>query len=348
MKLIYEWGIPSAGFLIWIVLTFSIVPALVRSLRKRSDQTERLLDEILPSVLGTPLILFLLGLGLHIFMDTIPSIPTKLTKYSDALLIILFVLAGYLFLDRLMIEVLRRYSKKVDFIASSEGVMKTLYRSIILIFIFLIVLDRLKITITPFIASLGIGTAVVGFALQDTLSNFFSGIYINLDKPVRIGDYIRLESGEEGYVVHVGWRSTRIRMLSNNILILPNSKLAASRVINFYLPDSDLSILVNGSVSYQSDLEKVERVTMDVAKQVLQETDGADKGFEPFIRYNSFGDSGINFTVILRGKEYTNQYLIIHEFIKRLHRRYQSEGIEIPLPSRTVYMKNGTPKSDVS
>lgn len=348
MKLIYEWGIPSAGFLIWIVLTLILIPTFIRYLKKRAEKTQPTLDQVISSVLGTPSILFFIGLGVSLFMDAIPPIPAKLTKYSDALLIILFVLASYLFLDRLMMEVLRRYSKKVDSIAPSEGVMKTLYRSIILIFVFLIVLDRLKITITPFIASLGIGTAVVGFALQDTLSNFFSGIYINLDKPVRIGDYIRLDSGEEGYVIHVGWRSTKIQMLSNNILIVPNSKLAASRVINFYLPDSDLSILVNASVSYQSDLEKVERVTVDVAKQVLQETDGADKGFEPFIRYNSFGDSGINFTVILRGKEYTNQYLIIHEFIKRLHRRYQSEGIEIPVPSRTVYVQNGTLRSDVS
>jgi len=114
------------------------------------------------------------------------------------------------------------------------------------------------------------------------------------------------------------------------------------------IPESDLSILVNVSVSYQSGLEKVERVTVDVARQVLEETEGADKEFEPFIRYSSFGDSGINFTVILRGKEYTNQYLIIHQFIKCLHRRYQLEGIEIPFPARTVYMKNGTPKSDVS
>lgn len=320
----------------------------MRYLQKRADQTQRTLDKVLSSVLGTPFTLFFLGLGLSLFLDIIPPVPTKLTKYSNAFLIILFVLAGYLFLDGLMTEALRRYSKKVESIVPSEGVMRTLFRTIILVFVFLIVLDRLKITITPFVASLGIGTAIVGFALQETLSNFFSGIYINLDKPVRIGDYIRLESGEEGYVALVGWRSTKIRMLSNNILIVPNAKLAGSRVINFYLPELDLSILVNVSVSYQSNLEKMERVTVNVAKQVLQEIEGADKEFEPFIRYNRFGESGIHFTVILRGKEYTHQYLIIHEFIKRLHRRYQLEEIEIPYPARALYMKNTTPKTDPS
>ena len=93
-------------------------------------------------------------------------------------------------------------------------------------------------------------------------------------------------------------------------------------------------------VSYQSDLEKVEKVTIEVAKEVLQEVEGGVKEFEPFIRYHTFSDFSINFTVILRAKEYVSKYLITHEFIKRLHRRYQQEGIKIPFPIRTVYMKN--------
>jgi len=119
----------------------------------------------------------------------------------------------------------------------------------------------------------------------------------------------------------------------------------SSLVTNFHLPESELAVLVNTDVAYQSDLEKVEKVTIEVAKEVLQETEGAVKEFEPFIRYNAFGESSINFTVILRAKEYANQYLIVHEFIKRLHNRYRSEGIEIPFSTRTVYLKGGGPKT---
>jgi len=155
MKPLYEWGIPSIGLFFWIVLTFIIVPFLVRYLKRKAEETQSTFKEFLASVLGLPLILFLIGIGLDIFLDTIPSIPSKWAKYSNALLIIFFVLAGYLFLDGLMGEALRRYRKRIDAVTSSIGVMKTLYRSVILIFILLIVLDRLKITITPFIASLG-------------------------------------------------------------------------------------------------------------------------------------------------------------------------------------------------
>ena len=345
MKVFYEWAIPSIAYLIWIVLILIAIPILMRYLKRKSEQTQRSFDDILGSVLGTPLILFFLGIGLSLFLDAIPPLPKKWIKYSDALLIILFILAGYLLVDRLMMEILRRYSKKVDIISSSAGVIKTLYRAIILGFVFLIVLDRLKITITPFLASLGIGGLVVALALQDTLSNFFSGIYIFFDKPIRIGDYIMLESGQEGYVTQIGWRNTRIRMLPNNIVIVPNTKLVSNQITNFYLPETEMAVLVQVGVSYQSDLEKVERVTIEVAKQVLQEVEGGVKEFDPFIRYHTFSDFSINFTVILRAKEYVSKYLITHEFIKKLHRRYQQEGVEIPFPIRTVYVRDGTLKS---
>lgn len=343
MKALYEWGIPLAAFIVWAILILTIIPPIMRHLKRKAEQTQHTFDDILTSVLGIPLIFFFLGLGLNFFIDAVP-IPPKWVKYSNALLIILFVLAGYLFVDRLMMEILRRYSKKVDLISSSAGVIKTLYRAIILGFVFLIILDRLKITITPFLASLGIGGLVVALALQDTLSNFFSGIYIFFDKPIRIGDYIMLESGQEGYVTQIGWRNTRIRMLPNNIVIVPNTKLVSNQITNFYLPEPEMAVLVQVGVSYQSDLEKVERVTIEVAKEVLQEVEGGVREFEPFIRYHTFSDFSINFTVILRAREYVNKYLITHEFIKRLHRRYQLEGIEIPFPIRTVYMKNESSK----
>jgi small-conductance mechanosensitive channel len=344
MKLLYEWAIPSVAYLIWILLILIFVPRLMRYLKKKADRTRRSFDDILVSASGLPLILFLIGLGFTIFIDTIPPLPKKWIRYSDAFLILFFVLAGYFFLDRLMIEVLRRYSKKIELMESSVGVVKIFYRVIILGFIFLIILDQLKITITPFLASLGIGGLVVALALQDTLANFFAGMYIFFDKPIRIGDYIMLESGKEGYVAQIGWRSTRVRMLPNNILIVPNSKLISNQITNFYLPEAEMAVLVQVGVGYDSDLEKVESVTVEVARETLQEVQGGAKEFEPFIRYHTFSDFSINFTVILRAREYVDKYLITHEFIKRLHRRYQKEGIEIPFPIRTVYMKDGVAK----
>jgi small-conductance mechanosensitive channel len=90
-------------------------------------------------------------------------------------------------------------------------------------------------------------------------------------------------------------------------------------------------------VSYESDLEHVEQVTIDVCKETLREVAGGVPDFEPFIRYHTFNDFSIQFTVILRGQDFVSQYLIKHEFVKRLHKRYREEDIVIPFPIRTLH-----------
>jgi small-conductance mechanosensitive channel len=200
----------------------------------------------------------------------------------------------------------------------------------------LIVLNALGISITPILATLGVGGLAVALALQDTLANLFAGFHIIVSKQVRIGDYVKLESGQEGYVTDINWRTTKIQMLANNVVLVPNDKLAKVIVTNYYLPEKNMSVLVQVGVHYGSDLGKVEEITCDVARRVLREITGGVPDFEPFIRYHTFGDSSINFSVILRVGEFVNQYLVKHEFIKRLHERYAREGIVIPYPIRAI------------
>jgi len=140
--------------------------------------------------------------------------------------------------------------------------------------------------------------------------------------------------------VDITWRNTVIRQLPNNLIIIPNRKLSEAIVTNFNMPEKELAVLIQVGVSYDSDLEKVEKVTIEVAKEVMKEVQGGVPKFEPFIRYHTFDDFSINFTVILRAKEFVDQYLIKHEFVKRLKKRYDEEGIVIPFPIRTVYLKN--------
>jgi len=128
-------------------------------------------------------------------------------------------------------------------------------------------------------------------------------------------------------------------MLPNNIVIIPNSKLGQSVLTNYYMPETEMAVLVQVGVHYQSDLKHVEKVTIEVGEETLKEVQGGVAGFKPFIRYHTFDDFSINFTVILRCKEFVDNYLIKHEFIKRLHARYNKEGIVIPFPIRDVYIK---------
>ena len=200
----------------------------------------------------------------------------------------------------------------------------------------LVILNGLGLSIAPMLTALGVGGLAVALALQEPLANFFAGLFITLAGQIRVGDYIKLESGEEGYVVDFSWRSTRLRMLANNLILVPNAKLAQAIVVNHSLPTLDLAVLVEVGVDYASDLARVERVVVEVGRDVMREVTGGVPDFDPFIRYHTFGDSSIDFTVILRGGQFVDQYLIKHEFIKRLHARFDREGIVIPFPIRTL------------
>ena len=190
----------------------------------------------------------------------------------------------------------------------------------------LMILHGMGISIAPLLTALGVGGLALALALQDTLSNRFAGFYLAVAKHIRVGDYVRFESGQEGSVEDVGWRATKIRMLPNNIALVPNKKLGEAIITNYDLPSRDLAVTVEVGVDYGSDLERVERVTCEVAREVS----GGVPEFEPFIRYHTFGDFSSNLTVIFRAQQFVGQFLVKHEFIKRLHARYNREGIVIP------------------
>jgi len=200
----------------------------------------------------------------------------------------------------------------------------------------LVLLDSLGVAITPLLTALGVGGLAVALALQDTLSNLFAGVHILASRKVQPGDFIQLDNGMQGYVVDTNWRSTIIRQLPNNLLVVPNSTVASAIVTNYHLPEHEISVSVACSVSYESDLEHVERVTIEVGQEVMQEVKGAIPEYEPTVRYNTFGDSCISFNVGLRATDISAQALIIHEFIKRLHSRYQKEGISNSSPAETI------------
>ncbi|WP_330462044.1 mechanosensitive ion channel family protein [Streptomyces sp. NBC_00820] len=226
-------------------------------------------------------------------------------------------------------------------VAGSATIFVNITRVLVLAIGFLVMLQTLGISIAPLLTALGVGGLAVALALQDTLANLFAGVHILASKTVQPGDYIRLSSGEEGYVVDINWRQTTVRQLSNNLVVIPNGQLAKTNMTNFTRPEQQLTVLVQVGVGYDSDLDRVERVTAEVVTEVMTEITGAVPEHEPAIRFHTFGDSRIGFTVILGVGEFSDQFRIKHEFVKRLHRRYREEGISIPAPTRTVSLQQG-------
>ncbi|MGW1073119.1 mechanosensitive ion channel family protein [Streptomyces sp. NPDC002537] len=226
-------------------------------------------------------------------------------------------------------------------VAGSATIFVNITRIAVLAMGFLVILQTLGISIAPLLTALGVGGLAIALALKDTLANLFAGVHILVSKTVQPGDYIRLSSGEEGYVVDINWRNTVVEQLANNLVIIPNAKLAGTNMTNFSRPEQKLNVTVQVGVAYNSDLEHVERVTIEVAGDVMRDVAGAVPDHEPAVRFHTFGDTRIGFTVILGVGEFSDKYRIKHEFIKRLHQRYRAEGIRVPVPERTVSLRRG-------
>lgn len=323
------------AFLAIICLGYIFRKIAFLKLAKITKNTKTQIDDAIIESIKKPLIIWFIIFGLFVSLKIL-QLPEGPAKVADKFLLILGIFSVTLALADISARLIKIYSARIENALPVTSLTQNISRIIIFGIGIMIILNSMGISITPILATLGVGGLAVALGLQDTLSNLFSGFHIIVSKQIKIGDYIRLDSGEEGYVADINWRTTKIRMLPNNVVLVPNERLTKAIVINYYLPDKELAVLVNLGVHYKSDLKIVEKVTCEVARQVMKDVQGGVESFEPFIRYNELADFSINFTVILRAREFVDQYLIKHEFIKRLHERYNKEGIVIPYPIRAV------------
>ena len=200
----------------------------------------------------------------------------------------------------------------------------------------LMALDFLGVSITPLVAGLGIGGLAVALAIQPTLSSFLSGTYLITEGELNEGDFIELDNGPSGFVIDVGWRSTKIRDRFNNLIMIPNSKMIESVMTNYYSQSKVMTVLVSCGISYESDLRHVERVALEVASGVRDDLEEAQDDYEPLIYFTAFGESNIDFILLLQADDRAASFVVRHELIKRLHERFNQEGIEINYPVRKL------------
>ncbi len=343
-----EWMRPAILLLLGVLLGWLFERIVLKKIRRIAEKTRWMGDEIIIRSVRGFMFLWIVIAGIYGAFITMPiGVAPAYTQVFNKVLLAILILTATIALARICVGLLNAYARSIEAALPAASIINNLTYIVVGVVGVLIVLQSLGISITPILTALGVGGLAVALALQDTLSNLFAGLQIILAKQLKPGDYIKLDSGEEGYVTDISWRNTTIRQLPNNIIVIPNSKLANAIVTNFNQPEAEMSVLVGVGVDYSSDLEKVERVTIEVAKEALKEIPGGVETFQPFIRYHSFDDSSINFNVILRVKSYVDQYLVKHEFIKRLHRRFEEEGIVIPFPIRTVYLEGGSRNAEI-
>lgn len=258
---------------------------------------------------------------------------------SNKISMSLLVLTLTVLVTRLLVKLIEAQTTDDSGNTPSHSIILNIIRVVIFLIGAMLILQVFGVSIAPLLTALGVGGLAVALALQETLSNLFAGLQIIASKKIRTGDYIKLSSGEEGYIMDITWRNTVIKAIQNNVIIVPNSKLSSAIITNYNFPEMQLGISVDASVSYDSDLVLVEKLALETAKEIIQTIPGGVKDFEPAFRYKSFGDSSIVFGVTLRATDFETQFIIRHEFIKALHKKFRENNIEVPYPITNVIMK---------
>ena len=325
----------ASGFFTGFIIYKVLMPLFAKLATKTSIKT----DDLIIQTIRKWVIPWCVALGLFLGLRRI-EMDEQYHYWLKNALVIFYIFSLTVMTSKIISGLIKIKGSGPETAGHSSSIINSIVKVIIYCIGLLVILQSQGISITPMLTALGVGGLAVALALQNTLINLFAGLQIITSGRLNPGDFIRLSSGEEGYIEDINWRSTTIRGEADHMVIVPNSKLADMIVINYNLPHHELSFLIELGVAYDSDLTHVERVTKEVIRETLHETEGCVKDFEPVIRFFAFGESRISLRAILRVKEYSYQFAVKHEFIKRLYQRYQREGIRIPPPARTVYMEN--------
>ncbi len=331
--------IPFITFLIILAITLILRALVLRALRHWAERTSHQLDDLIVQAVRLPSFFLCLAIGLHLAVE-FSELPSRYVFYVTRIIHLVIVLSVVIGATHVSGMLFRYYIKKYELPVAAPGLAIGIINGMLWILGFLIALTILGVSIAPLLTALGIGGLAVSLALRDTLENIFAGINVLMEKSIRRGDFIRLESGQEGTVKDITWRTTRIQLLSNNTVIIPNSKLAQSVVTNCHLPEKNFSLRLPISVSYESDPQRVETVLLEEAKRALGEIPGLLENPDPFVRFSpGFGESSLDFTLNCQVAEIGDQYLVQHELRKRIFQRFREEGLEMPYPQRTVHLR---------
>jgi small-conductance mechanosensitive channel len=332
---------PVAVFLAIILGGLLLRRILFAVLRKWAASTDSHLDVLLTQTLRGPIVILLVLLGLHVTTLT-SDIPPAYRHYIHPSIEVLWVWWITVVLSRFAGNAVRYYSRKVTGAQSVTSLTQKLVQLFVvvlgIVWILKVIFD---LSLTPLVTAFGVGGLAVALALQDTLSNLFAGFYVSISGLVRIGDYIRLSSGEEGFVTDINWRCTTMRTLQNNMVVIPNNKLGQAIFTNYYLPEPRMAMSISFSVGYESDIDRVEAMLLEetiAAAGVLEELLAEPA---PTIRFNPGpGDWALVFQVNFHVKQFADQYKVQSELRKLLFKRLQREKISMPFPTKTVLLED--------
>ena len=345
-------AITAVGILIGIIVAAVFYKLLFPLILRFAQWTPTDLDTRMLGAIRRPLTLAVVLLGVYLSIVIPLDLDAGQRNQVDTIIGLLGVVLGVIVVVALVSKSLDWYLENLANRTNQLVDLRLfpLLRRVSVVLIYglgaLLILDLLDINISPLIAGLGIGGLAVALAIQPTLANLFAGTYVMTEGVISPGDYISLEGGITGYVVEVGWRSTRIRTWQNNLVIVPNNRFAETIITNFQRPSLAVNVWLQCGVSYDSDLEHVEKVCREVMDEQLDTNPNAIKDYGGWFAFDGFGDSNVTFWLFVQAKDRWGSFELQTALIKSLHNRFKQEDIVINYPMRTLqFPKDWGPQS---
>jgi small-conductance mechanosensitive channel len=328
--LVTEWWkvvVPLGVFIACIIGGLVLRKILFGWVKKWSASSGHHLDAVIIPTLRTPIVIWALILGFDLATRS-SVLPNRYVKPINIGLETLWIISLTIIAAQLSGNMVRTYSGRAQILVAILGL--------------LFLLNYLRVDIRPLLTALGVGGLAVALALQDTLANLFAGLYISVSSQIRVGDYVKLNSGEEGYVSDITWRSTTLRALSNNFIFIPNSKLAQAIITNYNLPTKSMGMGITIHVAFDADTDKIEQLLVE--ESLRGTIDGLITDPPPNVSWSQAADSSLQLSLNFQVAEFVNQYGVQSELRKRIFKRFRKEGIPLPYPTQAVFLET---KSDL-
>jgi small-conductance mechanosensitive channel len=335
-----EWNF-FVRVLIWVLIAIAIVLIVRPVVRRIFQSTKTDVDDQIIKIVEGPVLLIVFFFGLLHSLEAWEGFPRDLLHdlewvYRFTVSLVVVYLA-YRIYRSVFIPLLKESSKKRgrSFQSMAIPAFDLLGATVIVVVGLFWVATRMGVNVTVFIASLGVAGLVLAFAMQDTLSNFFSGLHLMFDRPFDIGDTLEID-GDFLEVLQIGFRSTRLyNIFAYEVVIMPNNMVANQKIINITKPDTEYRSRVDVGVAYGSPVKKVTEILLE-ATNAHPDIIHDDPEKEPRVRFTDFGDSALQFRLLYSIRDVLEQWKVATAVREHIDRRFREEGITIPFPQRTV------------
>ncbi|AJF61058.1 TPA: mechanosensitive ion channel family protein [Candidatus Woesearchaeota archaeon] len=333
-------GIVLLTFLILGLITMLLFKVILKRLvqKTKTDFDDKVIDAT-----QMPVLLLVIMSGIF-FSGKMLDLDMSLQPYFSKIYLSIVSYLLFLILLRVVLLIVHRVrevttTRKVKVFEDKVFPVFEKSLKVLMVIVYIFVFFHIwAINFTPLLASAGILGLAIAFAAQSTIANIFGGISLFLDKTYEIGDYIIVDDKDRGEIIDLGLRSTKIRTTAGVLITIPNSIMANTKVVNESGINPKIRIHVEVGVSYDSDLDKVEKLLLDMAGR----SDYVEKNPEPHVRFRNFGDSGITLQYLFWIKDPSYKGIYTSLAIKEIHKKFREEGIEIPYPKRDLYIKKSS------